>query len=825
MRVRHRQPISRSASLAGRLLPLLAIVVAAAAPPVHGQGSATDETIASDTLAGYRRAELVPRYQRLHRPFKPRIHWLDDGGVWFETTTGDGPRSVTIAADGTRREGATPAELGLAPPAPPILEPRRSWGPSRPGGDETEIVLVNALDRPVRLFWVDPDGRPRAYGTLDPGAEKRQHTFAGHVWLGDFTANDIAGVFVATSAGGRAVFDAASRARATGQPAAAREPEAPAAPEVAVPRVVVRDHDLFLVAADGEHTLTADGSADDSYAGAWHVSPDGTRAFGFKTLPAERRELVLVESSPTDRLQPKTRRIDYLKPGDRIAVPRPCLFDLVARRPIPLDAGAFPDPWSIDEVRWADDSREVTCLYNRRGHRLLRLVAIDATTGALRTIVEETSPTFIDYSQKTFLHWLPGGRELVWMSERDGRNHFYVVDVATGSARQLTSGSWNVRRVERVDPERREVWLTALGIAPGEDPYHRHLVRVGIDDGRLTRLTVADGTHEWTISPDGTLFIDRWSRVDHPWVTELRRTVDGSLVAELGRDDPADLLAAGFRPPQRFVAKGRDGATDIHGIIIRPSTFDPRRRYPVIESIYAGPQDHHVPKAWGFQPRERILAELGFVVVQIDGMGTNWRSKAFHDVCHKNLADGGFPDRIAWLKAAAAAHPELDRERVGIFGGSAGGQNALAALLHHGDFYHAAAADCGCHDNRMDKIWWNEAWMGWPVGEEYAANSNVVHAAKLSGALLLTVGELDTNVDPSSTLQVAKALIDAGKEFEMVVVPGGGHGVGETPYLVRKRQDFFVRSLLGVEPTALVPRRFRPRDGGSTRAGHFAPNL
>jgi dipeptidyl aminopeptidase/acylaminoacyl peptidase len=811
MRARHRQPISRSASLAGRLLPVFAIVVAAAVPPLNGQESAADETVASETRAGYRRAELVPRYPRLHRPFKPRIHWLDDGGVWFETSSGSDPRCVMIAADGTRREGATPADLGITPPPPPVLESKPSWGPSRNGGDETEIILVNALDRPVRLFWVDPDGRPRAYGTLAPGEEKRQHTFAGHVWLGDFAADDIAGVFVATSAGGRAVFDAVSRARATGQPGAAREPEAHAAPGAAAPRVVVRDHDLVLVAADGEHPLTTDGTRDDSYAGAWHVSPDGTRAFGFKTIPAERRELVLVESSPSDRLQPKTRRIDYLKPGDRIAVPRPRLFDLVARRPIPIDEGAFPDPWSIDEVRWADDSREVTCLYNRRGHRLLRLVAIDATTGALRTIVEETSPTFIDYSQKTFLHWLPGGRELVWMSERDGHNHLYVVDVESASARQLTSGPWNVRRVERVDPERREVWLTAMGLDPEQDPYHRHLVRVAIDDGQMTRLTSADGTHEWTVSPDRSLFIDRWSRVDHPWVTELRRTADGSLVAELGRDDPADLLAAGFRPPQRFVAKGRDGATDIHGIIIRPSTFAPDRRYPVIESIYAGPQDHHVPKAWGFQHRERVLAELGFIVVQIDGMGTNWRSKAFHDICHKNLADGGFPDRIAWLRAAAAVHPELDLERVGIFGGSAGGQNALAALLHHGDFYDAAAADCGCHDNRMDKIWWNEAWMGWPVGPEYASNSNVVHAAKLTGALLLTVGELDTNVDPSSTLQVAKALIDAGKEFEMVVVPGGGHGVGETPYLVRKRQDFFVRTLLGVEPRA-EPRWLRPRE-------------
>jgi dipeptidyl aminopeptidase/acylaminoacyl peptidase len=260
------------------------------------------------------------------------------------------------------------------------------------------------------------------------------------------------------------------------------------------------------------------------------------------------------------------------------------------------------------------------------------------------------------------------------------------------------------------------------------------------------------------------------------------------------------LLAGGFRPPERFVAKGRDGVTDIWGILIEPSTFDAKRRYPVIESIYAGPHDHFVPKTWGLQARQRELAELGFVVVQIDGMGTNWRSRAFHDVCWRNLKDSGLPDRIVWLREAAKTRPWLDLERVGIFGGSAGGQSALAALLHHGDFYDVAVADCGCHDNRMDKIWWNEAWMGWPVGPWYADSSNVTHAAKLSGKLLLTVGELDRNVDPASTMQVVDALIRADKDFDFVMVPGGGHGVGESSYLARRRQDFFVRHLLGVEP-------------------------
>lgn len=730
--------------------------------------------------------KLVP----LHRPFRPAIHWLpDEAGIWMKLNGPDGDRFVVVdAATGRRREGPSRDALGLPAEETANLEPAARWTKSPAGGRETEIILVNAFDKPLRIFWVDFAGRPQPYGTLDPGAEKRQHTFAGHVWLADFSADDLAGVFAATDPPGRAVFDESSRRRVM----APREPAAPAAEET---RVFVRDHDLYLRDPRGEHRLTTDGSPDDSYAGHWQVSPDGTRAFGFRTQPAERRELVLVESTPKQQLQPKVVRHDYLKPGDRIAVPKPRLFDLVRREAVPIDAAAFPDPWSIDHVRWSEDSREVSCLYNRRGHQLLRLCGIDATTGAVRTIVEDTSRTFVDYSQKTFLHWLPGGRELVWASERDGFNHLYLVDVASGSVRQLTRGAWNVRQVERVDDAAREVWFTALGLHPGQDPYHRHLARVSLDGGEVVPLTAGDGTHEWEFSPDRTLFIDRWSRVDEPWVTELRRSRDGTLVAELGRDDAAALFAAGYRPPERFVAKGRDGTTDIHGIIIRPAAFDPGRTYPVVEDIYAGPHDHHVPKAWGFSRRQRAVADRGFIVVQIDGMGTNWRGKAFHDVCFQNLKDGGFPDRIAWLRAAGAKHPEMNLDRVGIFGGSAGGQSALAALLHHGDFYDAAVADCGCHDNRLDKIWWNEAWMGWPVGPHYADNSNVTHAAKLSGRLLLTVGELDSNVDPASTLQVVKALIEAGKDFEWLLVPGGGHGVGETPYLVRRRQEFFVEAL------------------------------
>ena len=253
--------------------------------------------------------------------------------------------------------------------------------------------------------------------------------------------------------------------------------------------------------------------------------------------------------------------------------------------------------------------------------------------------------------------------------------------------------------------------------------------------------------------------------------------------------------------PERFAAKGRDGTTDIYGVLYRPTTFDEEKTYPVIERIYAGPQGAFVPKRFStWHGEAQALAELGFIVVQIDGMGTNWRSKAFHDVCWKNLGDSGFPDRILWHKAAAATRPQMDLSRVGIFGGSAGGQSALRAVLAHGDFYQAASADCGCHDNRMDKIWWNELWMSWPVGPWYQEQSNVTQAGRLSGKLLLIVGELDRNVDPASTMQVVDALVRADKDFELLIIPGAGHGAAGTAYGTRRQRDFFVRHLLGVEP-------------------------
>ena len=550
--------------------------------------------------------------------------------------------------------------------------------------------------------------------------------------------------------------------------------------------------------------IRAEGDAQDAPNHGVFWSPDSSKVVVVRVTPGDERRVNLVESSPKDQLQPKLSSYEYLKPGDRVAIDRPYLYDVAARKTIDVADDLFRNPWSLDQIRWDDDSKRFTFLFNQRGHQTLRVVAVDAATGQASALIDETRPTFVDYSNKTYFEWTPKGDEILWMSERSGWNHLYLIDAATGAVKKpITAGNWLVRTVDRVDQDKRQITMQVLGLNPSEDPYHVHVVRVNFDGTGLVRLTEGDGNHRVRYSPDRRFLLDTYSRVDLPPVTELRRVDDGKLVCMVERADASALDASGFRRPERFVSKGRDGTTDIHGIIIRPTNFEAGRKYPVIEAIYAGPQGAFVPKTFRAVPAHQALAELGFIVVQIDGMGTNWRSKAFHDVCARNLADAGFPDRILWMRAAAQHEPSMDLTRVGIFGGSAGGQNALGGMLFHGDFYKAAAADCGCHDNRMDKIWWNEAWMGWPIGPHYAEQSNVTNAHRLVGPLLLTVGEVDHNVDPSSTMQVVNALIQAGKDFEFIVFPNGDHGAGGSPYGDRRRRDFFVRHLLGVEP----PRR------------------
>jgi dipeptidyl aminopeptidase/acylaminoacyl peptidase len=560
--------------------------------------------------------------------------------------------------------------------------------------------------------------------------------------------------------------------------------------------------------------LSSDGSEGNRYDRASMVwSPDSSRLAVYRVKPGYRRLVHYVESSPADQLQPKHATFLYTKPGDVLDLEQPTLFHVPTKTQVTVSPDLFPNPFALSDLVWRKDSRAVTFEYNQRGHEVYRVIEIDAATGTTRAVLSEEPKTFFYYNLanhsrgggKRFRHDIADGKEIIWISERDGWNHLYLIDGATGAVRnQITKGDWAIRGVARVDEERRQVYFSAGGMHAGRDPYLLHYYRVDFDGRNLTPLTTADADHQVEISTDLKYYVDTYSRVDVAPVSELRRVSDRSLVAEIERGDITELVKVGWKAPEIFVAKGRDGTTDIWGIIVRPTAFDPTKKYPVIESIYAGPHGSHVPKSFSPFIAHQAQAELGFIVVQIDGMGTSNRSKAFHDVAWKNLGDAGFPDRILWHRAAAAKYPAYDVSRVGIYGGSAGGQNSLGALLFHPEFYKVAVSYVGCHDNRMDKLWWNEQWMGWPIGPQYSASSNVDNAWRLQGRVLLVAAELDTNVDPSSTYQVANALIKANKTFDLLAIPGGSHGAGRSAeypdYGERKRFDFFVQHLLGQQP-------------------------
>lgn len=571
---------------------------------------------------------------------------------------------------------------------------------------------------------------------------------------------------------------------------------------------LIKDANVYLRSGDGpEVQLSTDGKEGNAY-GMLSWSPDSAHVVAFRIEPGERKEVYLVESSPKGGGRAVIKSRPYPLPGDKFAAHELNLFSVADRKQIKpdLDRVDFGTP----RVRWKKDGRHFTYQKVDRGHQRFRLIDVDAATGTSRNLIDEKTDTFIwtahaealfaGAGQFSQVNWLSQSDEIIYVSERDGSRHLYLVDAKEGSIKNpITKGDWVVRGIDRIDDPSRQIWFRASGKNAGQDPYFVHYYRVNFDGTGLVALTEGNGQHSNTIqySPDRKYIIDTYSRVDMPPVHELRRVEDGALVCELERADISELQARGWEPPEVFVAKGRDGTTDIWGIISRPRNFDPTKLYPVVEDIYAGPQGSFVPKTFG--GGNYPLTNFGFIVVKMDGMGTANRSKKFHDVCWKNLKDAGFPDRILWHQAVAKKYPYYDIGRVGVYGGSAGGQNSTGGVLFHPEFYKVAVSGCGCHDNRMDKSSWNEQWMGYPVGPQYAASSNVDNAHRLRGKLLLIVGEMDTNVPPESTLRVVDALIKANKDFEMLLVPGAGHGMGGA-YGQRRLQDFFVRHLHGVEP-------------------------
>jgi len=663
------------------------------------------------------------------------------------------------------------------------------------GGERATIRFVNQSTTNLKIWWLMDDGTKREYKEITPGEQWGIDTWESHYWVVTTVAGEALAVYKPSLDGGTAYLDGK---RVPYQAPPRVEPGT--SPDGQV-RVVFRNQQAALIRGTGSpEPLTTDGTAENRYQGPVIWSPDGQRAMFYQVVPEERRPLNIVFTTPRDQFQPRLQTTQYLKPGDRVAQHVVCIFDRQTGKVTKVPDSSYEGHFDLGYEQWLDKDR-FTFRANGRGHQWMRVIEFNAATNQTRTVIEETAKTFIDWTQKSFYQVVNGGKEAIWQSERSGWCHLYLYDIATGKVKNaITSGEWVVRRIDRVDEAKRQIWFYASGLDDTQDPYHLHYCRVNFDGSGFTRLTEADGNHRISLSPSGKYALATYSRVDLPPVHEVRRLSDGKFMIQVERADASELIQAGFQMPKRFVAKARDGVTNIWGIIHVPTNFDRNKKYPVVEDIYAGPHSAHVPKDWHTNSGAMQVAELGFITVRIDGMGTSQRSKAFHDVAWQNIADAGFPDRKIWIQEAAKIIPQMDLSRVGIYGTSAGGQNTLHALLLHGDFYKVGVADCGCYDNRMDKIWWNEQWMGYPIGPHYEAQSGRTLAKNLTGKLLLLLGEVDTNVDPASTYQVVDALIAADKDFDFVTIPNVGHGAVGHPYGRRKLYDFLVRHLHGVEP-------------------------
>ena len=580
-----------------------------------------------------------------------------------------------------------------------------------------------------------------------------------------------------------------------------------------------KDNNLYLrdKSTGADTQITFDG-VDTCYYSVWGTwSPDNKYYATVKIKPAPKRYVTYTLSSPRNQVQPIYSQQEYAKPGDSLNYRIPVVIDVVNKKVIEPSTELFHSQYEVTRPAWDSNGKTLTFEFNERGHKHYRVLEMDLQ-GNVRTLIEEANDKYVAYS-RNLRRDFDGGNKILWKSDRDGHAHLYIYDRVKGKLTQVTKGDFWVRGVQHIDYKEGKnkgvIYFSANGMGyknmgtvqssfdapiPQEDPYNVHYYRIDTNGKNLVCLTPDAGNHKVTYSSDYTTLIDTYSSVDKAPVTVLRSAKTGKVISTLEKADISRLEAEGWKAPEVFVTPGRDGKTDMWGIIQRPSNFDPSKKYPVIEYIYSGPGDQYVPKSftpWLYNLAD--LAELGFIVIQLDAMTTSFRSLDFEQVCYKNLKDAGFPDRIAWIKAAAEKYPYMDIENMGIYGCSAGGQEALGALLFYGDFYKAAYSACGCHDNRMDKIWWNEQWMGYPVDESYKASSNVEHAKNLKGKLMLVVGEMDDNVDPSSSYQVVNALQRAGKDFEFILLPGARHTMGET-FGEHKRYDFFVKNLLKKDP-------------------------
>jgi dienelactone hydrolase len=605
----------------------------------------------------------------------------------------------------------------------------------------------------------------------------------------------------------------------------------------------IKDYNLWMreLATGNETQLTIDGVKDFGYAtdnAGWRKSerpvlvwsPDSKKIATFQQDQRGASDMYLVT---TNVGAPKLEQWKYPLPGEPIATIHRVIVETDVPRVIRLQIP--PDPhrsticddilcggtWA--DVEWSADNRTVAFVSTSRDHKKANLRVADATTGAIRDVYAETSPTqFESGTESVNWRYLPASNEFIWHTERDGWGHLYLYDLTTGKLKnRITSGEFAVWELMKVDEQKRRLYFTAGGREKGRDPYFAHFYSVDFDGKNLTLLTPEDANHQITFSPNENYFIDNYSKPDVPTVAVLR-DMNGKLIANLEKTDISRLMATGWKPPMPITVKGRDGTTDLYGLMYTPTRLDPNKKYPIINYIYPGPQGGSVGSRSFSAGRgdHQALAELGFVVVQIEGSCNPLRSKKFHDACYGNMADNTLPDQITAMQQLAKKYPYIDIERVGIWGHSGGGYATAAAMFRYPDFFKVGISESGNHDNRNYEDDWGERYIGLlTTGADgksnYEEQANQNHAKNLKGKLLLAHGGMDDNVPPYNTYLVVDALVKANKDFDLIIFPNKRHGFGDyNPYMMRRRWDYFVRHLLGVEP----PREYELRPKMDPRA-------
>jgi len=593
----------------------------------------------------------------------------------------------------------------------------------------------------------------------------------------------------------------------------------------------IRKDNLWLrdISTNKETALTTDGAPDFGYAtdnAGWRKSdrpillwsPDSRKIATYKQDQRQVSDMYLVT---TNVGKPNLQSWKYPLAGDKaiitiqrviIEVDKPQVISL--QLPPDPRRGTLCDDIScggtgFDDVEWNADASALAFVSTSRDHKQEKFRVANASTGAIREVFEETVATQYESGQGS-INWryLPASNEIIWYSERDNWGHLYLYDATTGKVKnQITKGDWLVTELVKVDTKNRLLYFLAVGREAGQNPYFSHLYRVGFDGKNLTPLSPEAGNHQITLSPSGSYFIDRYSQPDVPPVTVLRN-LDGKLILNLEKADISRLTAAGWKPVTPITVKAQDGKTDLYGLLFTPTNLDPTKKYPIINYIYPGPQGGSVG-SWSFAAARgdnQALAELGFVVVAIEGSCNPLRSKAFHDKCYGNMAENTLPDQIAGMQQLAHKYPFIDLTRVGIWGHSGGGYATATAMFRYPDFFKVGISESGNHDNRNYEDDWGERYIGLEKPLEggktnYEIQANQIYAQHLKGKLLLAHGLLDDNVPPYNTLLVVDALIKANKDFDLLMFPNSRHGYGEfSYYMTRRRWDYFVRHLLGATP-------------------------